>query len=111
MNAEMPATKETLRSLGPGAYIKALIATFPCLRIKVGSYIESDEPFDADAFWNLFVGASHGERLCALFVLNVWNPGYANSQEWDFDLIEFVGSADSGNRKALLNWIANPVWP
>jgi hypothetical protein len=57
-------------------------------------------------------GASHGEWLCAMFILNVWDPGGAKlNEEWRFEFFDFPGIADSGNRRALLNWVANPEWP
>jgi hypothetical protein len=93
----------------PTAQILELIASFPCLRNKVRHY--QPIQFDADHFWKLFAGASHGERLCALFILNIWNPGYAVSQGWRFDLFEFIGCADGGNRSALIAWMENPFWP
>ncbi len=57
-------------------------------------------------------GASHGEWLCAMFILNVWDPGGAKlKEEWRFEFFDLAGIADSGNRRALLNWLANPEWP
>lgn len=93
----------------PTRYILTLIQAFPCLRLKAAHY--QPERFDADEFWKLFDCASHGERLCALFILNVWNPGYAQGHGWTFDLFEFLGCADSGNRRAMLDWCKNPTWP
>jgi hypothetical protein len=48
----------------------------------------------------------------ALFILTVWDPGGAKlKEEWRFEFFDFAGIADSGNRRALLNWLANPEWP
>jgi hypothetical protein len=53
-----------------------------------------------------------GEWLCAMLILNVWDPGGAKlKEEWRFEFFDFAGIADSGNRRALLNWLANPEWP
>jgi len=95
----------------PDTYILNLVRTFPCLAIKVRRWLDHTTEFDADEFHALFRGASTGELLCALFILNVWNPGYADLQGWRFDFIAFMACADDGNRKALLNWIAHPHWP
>ena len=92
-------------------YIFALIRSFPCLAIKVRRWLDHTTEFDADDFYQLFECASTGETHCALFILNVWNPGYAECKGWRFDLFAFLGCADSGNRKAFLDWIANPYWP
>jgi len=95
----------------PHRYIFALIRSFPCLAIKVRRWLDTTTQFDADAFYRQFAGASTGEIHCALFVLNVWNPGYAELHGWRFDLFGFLGCADDGNRRAFLNWVANPFWP
>lgn len=96
----------------PTAEILSLIETFPCLRSKCFQYLHNPpQVFDPDEFWKLFYGASHGEKLCAIFILNVWNPGAADDKGWTFDLFEFVGMADSGNRKAVIDWITRPCWP
>jgi hypothetical protein len=49
--------------------------------------------------------------MTGLFVLCVWNPGYAEDQGWKFDLFDFVGAADSSNKAALQAWMDNPIWP
>ena len=89
--------------------ILALARTFPCLEVKLRHY--NPEQFDADEFHAMIGPWSSGERLCALFILNVWNPGYAKSQRWTFNLFDFVGTADPDNRQALLDWIQTPIWP
>lgn len=87
-----------------------LILSFPCLRLKFtgGPW---PGPFDAEKLYGLSARWSTGERLCVLFVLNVWNPSYAKHKRWDFNLFDFVGTADDGNKEALLNWISKPEWP
>jgi hypothetical protein len=95
----------------PDEYIFALVRSFPCLAIKVRRWLDHTTEFNADEFHGLFDCASTGEVLCALFILNVWNPGYADLKGWNFDLFKFIGCADDGNRKALFNWIARPYWP
>jgi len=91
-------------------FIWELIFSFPCLRIKFGGRpwrheFDPDKLYEAAGLW------SHGEWMCVLFVLNVWNPGYAKQKGWTFDLFEFLGVADQGNRAALLKWANKPVWP
>jgi hypothetical protein len=95
----------------PDQLIFGLIRTFPCLEIKVGPWLHRTERFDPDEFFSLFDCASSGERLCALFVLNVWSHGYAETKGWRFDFIAFMSCADSGNRNALLAWATKPFWP
>ncbi len=87
----------------------ALAESFPCLRIKIEEYHPAR--FDPDTFWRLMRGASSGERLCALFVLNVWSPVYAARKGWKFDLFEFAVTADSTNRELVCEWITYPDWP
>lgn len=104
-------TVQVLRTLGSSAYILALARSFPCLQYKVDRLFPPSRKWDVDAFMEASGPWSHGERLCALFIANVWNPGYADTMEWRFDLFEFLGTADTGNRRALLLWISDPVWP
>lgn len=86
-----------------------LINHFPCLRSKVENW--QVKKFDPDLFLEIMTGASHGEHLCALFIVNVWNPAYAKKKGWDFDLMEFVGTCDLVSRTCLVEWVLNPVWP
>jgi len=107
----MNTTSPQKPRFNPDTYILTLIRTFPCLAVKVRHWLDRTTEFDADEFYALFRGASTGEIHCALFILNVWNPGYAELKDWRFDFFAFMGCADDGNRKALLNWIAYPRWP
>jgi hypothetical protein len=93
----------------PTLLILTLARTFPCLFSKLAGYNPTE--FDPDAFHSMIAPWSHGERLCALFVLNVWNPGDARMKGWHFDFIEFMSVADYDNRKALLEWMDYPLWP
>ena len=93
----------------PTEKILRIIGEFPCLRKKVGTWRPVE--FDADEFYAMLAGASHGEILCGLFVLNVWNPGYANTKGWVFDITDFAGTATYDNRLVVMKWLANPVWP
>jgi hypothetical protein len=89
--------------------IKRLTESFPCLRSKFHNYNFGD--FDPDALWKASGVWSKGERLCLAFVLNVWT-GNRPRQEWfPFDLLEFIATADSGNKAAVINWIVKPYWP
>jgi hypothetical protein len=89
----------------PTAYIKALILTFPCLQ---GFAPAPGERFDPDEWMHAFEMASSGERQCAAFILAVWNPMVFGDQ---FNLIEFAGSVDAGNRAALMAWLERPFFP
>ena len=93
----------------PTQKILRLARSFPCLVAKLRNWNPTE--FDPDEFYVKFTGASHVEWLCALFVLNVWNPGDARQKEWGFDLFDFAGAADPDNRQALMNWLAQPDWP
>ena len=98
-------------------YILELIDSFPCLRMIVRpqdclTKAHHEKPsFDPDKFLALMDCASSGQRLCAKFVVNVWNPTYAKMQGWDFDLFDFVGTADRENKMPVLDWMQNPRWP
>jgi len=47
----------------------------------------------------------------AVWLLNVWNPSYAKSKKWNFDLFAALANLDSGNRQAICDWLKNPIWP
>ncbi len=101
----------------PTNYILALTQSFPCLKRKVNikacleKSVHPEPSFDPDKFMAQLDCASDGELLCALFVVNVWNPGYAKQKGWVFNFFDFMGTADAGNREAFLAWAQNPVWP
>ncbi len=100
----MPTTTHT-----PTHKILALIHSIPCLHEKLHDYYP--DRFDADAFHRLTGPWSSGEKLCAIFVLNVWNPNGANSKGWHFNLFDFIGTADWDNKQAIIEWMLNPIWP
>ena len=107
MNSILPPLREPT----PDQIIFTLIRSFPCLAIKARHWLGHASSFDPDEFYQLFARASSGEILCALFILNVWSHSYADTKGWKFDLFAFMNCADGGNRKALINWMANPCWP
>lgn len=98
-----------IHSTDPTQKIMGLIRTIPCLSKRYKGW--NPEEFDPEAFYSLTIGMSHGEKLCALFILNVWNPSYARQRGWEFDVVEFAGTADAESRSAFLLWMADPVWP
>ena len=108
MNLIVPAPR---REQTPDQMIFSLIRSFPCLARKVRHWLDRASQFDPDEFHGLFERASSGEIHSALFVLNVWSPGYADMKGWRFDLMAFMNCADSDNRQALLNWMTRPYWP
>jgi hypothetical protein len=95
--------------LPPREYILALARTFPCLRKKLHGM--QPRHFDADKLYEASGPWSHGEQLCVLFILNVWNHSDARSKGYSFDLFEFMGIADAANRQPVLDWIQTPHWP
>lgn len=94
---------------GPYPYILALAASFPCLAHKVESF--AWPRFDVDTWMRAAGPWSSGEKYAAAFIACVWNPGYAESKGWRFDVLEAFGTWDTGNRRAFLNWAADPIWP
>lgn len=54
---------------------------------------------------------SSGEYAMYCFILNVWNPGYAKSNGWHFDLFHALSSLDTENAQAIAWWLERPVWP
>lgn len=98
--------------MSPRAYILTLVLSFPCLAAKERALgMLTEEKWDVDAFMKGTRGWSRAEREAALFVANVWNPGYAAERRWRFDAMEAVAIWDNGNRRAYYNWVANPCWP
>ena len=91
-------------------YIVVLIHQFPCLHSKLGQKW-CPEQFDPDAFMAMTGKWSTREILCALFVVNVWNPGYAKRQKWNFNIFDFFGTADADNAVVVSNWTLNPYFP
>ena len=67
--------------------------------------------FNADKFASRLDACSDGQRHMILWILNVWNPGYARSQGWDFDFFKALGTLDQDNREAIRWWMQIPVWP
>jgi hypothetical protein len=93
----------------PTCRIMQVLRTFPCLAEK---YLDWDqECFDPDELIGRLSRLSHGEYACASFILTVWNPGHAESQPWEFRLMDFMARADLEHRMALVKWIEHPVWP
>ena len=93
----------------PTKTILELARTFPCLDIKLRRW--NPREFDSDNFAAMMSGWSHGEKLCGLFVLNVWDPERAKTMGWNFNVFDFVGTSDSESRTALIHWVCHPVWP
>jgi hypothetical protein len=94
------------RALTQEQKMAAFASQFPALRGKPGVH-----PWDAKKLqrWASTV-ASSGERHCAVFCLNVWNP-YHKWRAGRFNLVDACGVLDAGNREPILKWIANPWFP
>lgn len=87
-----------------------LIHTIPVLSRKLGpNWFTKD--FDSDNFYAMIGVWSSGEKLAAMFILNVWNPGYAKGKGWHFNLFDAVGTLDHSNIKPMIDWMLNPIWP
>ena len=106
-----PISVQVLRTLGPAAYIVALANSFPCLEHKMDGLEMTAATWDVDRFMEAALPWSHGERCAALFIANVWNPGYANGRGWIFDVFEAFGVWGVENRQAFIMWSVDPVWP
>ena len=108
MTADVISMKEKLteeeRSLR--ARMAAFAVTFPSMR-----YASGVEPWDAvelDAWGN--GPCSHGKRVTAQFLLNVWDP----STDWKcgrFDLMEALNVWPPSHREPFLRWASDPWWP
>ena len=107
MNPVLPAPK---REPTPDQHIFHLIRSFPCLAKRARPWLDRATEFDPDHFHSQFARASSSEALSALFILNVWNDGYARTKGWSFDLRAFMSNADDGSRAAFLAWMKNPYW-
>jgi hypothetical protein len=57
--------------------ILRLARSFPCLARKLEGWHPAE--FDPERFLALTDGWSHGELLCAMFIVSVWDPGSASS--------------------------------
>lgn len=73
--------------------------------------LKTELSFDPDTFARPLDVKSSGERHAMLFLLNVWNPGYAKSKGWDFRLFDAVGTLDSDNLEGICEWMQRPIWP
>ena len=68
--------------------------------------------FDPDKFAKRYLGrCSDGQEHMVRFILNVWNPSYAQSKGWTFDLFKAMNTLDQGNRQAIAWWLEHPLWP
>jgi hypothetical protein len=92
----------------PRGYIMALIESFPCLQGKMESV---PQPFDGQVFARRIRPWSSGEKHCAHFVLNVWNPGEWAKGETLFNLFDAIGCLDRGNLRPIVEWMSSPMWP
>ena len=108
MTANVIAMKEKLTEEEQAlrARMTAFALTFPAMRYALG--VEPWDALELDAWGS--GPRSHGERVTAQFLLNVWDP----STEWKcgrFDLMEALRIWDPEHHKAFLRWAAAPWWP
>ena len=95
--------------MNPTEYILALARSFPCLEPKLRHWHPTQ--FDSNDFYWMIGGWSTSERHAALFILTVWNPGYARKKKWTFDVVEAVSCLDPCNRLPIVQWMARPYYP
>jgi len=88
-------------------YIVELVHSFPCLRGKYAHLTPKN--WASPKFMHALRGASEGEYLAGLFIMNVWDP--ANAKDWPFNVIEALGTWDCCNRAAFLAWAHKPHFP
>ena len=69
------------------------------------------EEWDVEAFMDWLPRASKGERHAMLFIAVLWNPTYAASQGWEFNIIRAAGEWDQAHHNAFLAWALKPEWP
>ena len=67
--------------------------------------------FSPDIFAKSLGKCSTGERHMGLWLLNVWNPQYAHTKRWRFDLFDALNTLDQPNRHCIVEWLKYPVWP
>lgn len=67
--------------------------------------------FDADRYAKTVDACSTYTRHMRLFILNVWNPGYAKSKGWTFDLFAALRGLDDNNSRAIAWFCKTSVWP
>jgi hypothetical protein len=90
--------------------ICTLAQTIPVLCHKLGpDWFTKD--FDQDHFHESMGGWSTGEQLAGLFLLNVWNHGYAKRKGWHFNLFDAVGTLSNDNLLPMAEWMLAPQWP
>lgn len=67
--------------------------------------------FDADKYAETLYQCSDYTTHMRLWILNVWNSGYAKSKGWDFNLFKALNGLDDNNRRAIAWFLRNPIWP
>lgn len=67
--------------------------------------------FDADAYAKTLHQCSDYTTHMRLWILNVWNPSYAKSKGWEFNLFQALNGLDDNNRRAIAWFLRNPIWP
>jgi len=67
--------------------------------------------FDADKYAKTIYNCSDYTAHMRLWILNVWNPSYARSKGWNFDLFKALNGLDDNNRRAIAWFLRNPIWP
>lgn len=104
-----------------GEAMTRLAQMFPCLQGKPNTNPWTEEGIDELLRW--LPVASHGEQVCARFLLSVWNTGtdwakvarekrikgYKAARR--FDLFEAMNVLSNEELRAILAWIECPFFP
>ena len=78
----------------------------------VPKYAGSTElTFEPDIYAKTLGCCSDGENWMRLWILNVWNPGAAESKGWHFDFFKALRVLDSRNLAAIAWLCENPILP
>jgi hypothetical protein len=93
----------------PTEYILSLARSLPCLEPKLKWWNPTN--FDADDFHRMAGAWSTSEHHAVLFILTVWNPGYARDRGWTFDFVDAASSLDPVNRLPITRWFERPYYP
>lgn len=78
----------------------------PWLKLVGGEF-----SFDPDAYAKTFHQCSDYTSHMRVWIATIWNPSYAKSKGWHFDLFKALNGLDDNNRRAIAWFLQNPIWP
>lgn len=111
MNTPTLPGAELIRQFqGNKIYILALARCLPGIAFKLEDWTPED--WDIDRFMKASGPWSSGEKVLARFIASVWNPtAAASTKQWRYDATDIALSINAADRRVILQWIANPVYP